>query len=223
MNYKSFLIAALAVFVLISCKGDKKTNDENSLEEEVVADLTQYGISENSNPKGLEVGETVPAVEFSLNQEERTLEELYQESPLVVIFYRGYWCPACNQHLATFEKELESLKEADVSLLAITPESEENIEKTKELSKATFPIVSDRDGVIMDAFDVSFEVTEDYQEKLNQGTQSSLIEINANNEARLPIPATFVINQEGKIIYKHFDPDYKNRASIKEILESIKQ
>jgi len=108
-----------------------------------------------------------------------------------------------------------------VKLIAITPEGEEGMTETKDNSKATFTIVSDTDGSIVKAFDVDYKVTDVYVDKVNEMLKVSIPENNASGKAELPVPATYIINKEETIIYAHFDPDYKKRASIVDILAAL--
>lgn len=49
----------------------------------------------------------------------------------------------------------------------------------------------------------------------------NLKKTHSNNKQQLPIPATFLINKDGKIVWRQFDRDYHNRASVKDILKAI--
>lgn len=73
----------------------------------------------------------------------------------------------------------------------------------------------------MEAFDVKFDVTKEYQEMIQDKLGVSVSETNANKESVLPVPATFIIDKNGKIVYKQFDPNYKNRASVQDILAHL--
>lgn len=73
----------------------------------------------------------------------------------------------------------------------------------------------------MKAFDVNFDVTEAYQEKIQTKLDASISETNGDEKAVLPVPATFINNKGGKIVYRQFDPDYHNRASVDDILANL--
>ena len=93
---------------------------------------------------GLQVGELVP--EFSaLDQEGKlvSVKELLSEGPVVLVFYRGQWCPICNQHLQSFQDSLLLLEEFGVQLVAISPESPEYLMKMAEKNNLTFGLLYD--------------------------------------------------------------------------------
>jgi len=73
----------------------------------------------------------------------------------------------------------------------------------------------------MKAFDVNYNVTNEYQSMIADKLNASIAETNATKEAVLPVPATYIIDTKGKIIYKQFNPNYKVRASIEDILNNL--
>ena len=153
---------------------------------------------------------------------EVSLKELRKKGPVVVIFYRGHWCPYCNRELTRFQDSLQFITEKGAQVVAITPEAMEGITKTIEKTKVVFPILYDQDMKIAKAYQVSYEVDERTLNRYkNFGTD--LLAINQQKQkAYLPVPAVYVINKEGSITYRYFNDDYKKRPSVKEILDEIK-
>jgi len=64
-------------------------------------------------------------------------------------------------------------------------------------------------------------VTDAYQKKIRDKLNTDIAENNGNKEAKLPVPATYVIGKDGVIKYVQFDLNYKNRASVEGILEHL--
>lgn len=194
-----------------------KTEDET-----LMAKLLAFGISPKSHPEGLVAGDAAPEVTMkTADGNSISLKSLYSVKPVVVIFYRGYWCPVCNKYLSAFSERAAEIEMAGAKVVAVTPETYENSEVTRSNTGIDFTIISDADGAIMNAFDVNFDVTEAYQTKIQDKFDASIAETNASKEAVLPVPATFIIDTEGKIVYRQFDPDYKNRASVVQILKHL--
>ncbi len=235
---KLFLTLLIFSFV-ISCKQEAKENenekdaaltteelDNTDKEKEDVIIPTDYGyygmMTGNAIPQGIKKEEKAPDVTLVDNDEKAVkLSELYKDQPLVVIFYRGHWCPACDQHLSEFSKNVSQIEEKGAKVIAVTPETYENISKTRENTGLNIPIYSDSDGEIMDAFDVDFQVTEEYEKKIQEKLNTSIKETNDEEIAILPVPATYIINKEGTIVYSHFDPDYNKRATVEDIVENL--
>lgn len=220
MNKKLFVKISLLLIVHFSLFiGQTKAQEE---EKEI--DYKKFGIETEDVriPKGLEVGTMAPEFQaLDQNGKQIELEDLYQKGPVVLIFYRGSWCGVCNRYMKQLEDSIAMIKKTGASVIAITPEMPQNVAKTIEKTKSSLRIISDKNEEIMDAYDVSFVVTEEYEKKVDRLLRVNLIEHNAQDKTQLPVPATYIINQKGEIVYVHFDVNYRNRASIKTILENL--
>jgi peroxiredoxin len=73
----------------------------------------------------------------------------------------------------------------------------------------------------MKDYDVMFSVTKAYHDKILSSSGIDIAKNNGRDAARLPVPATFIINREGIIAAVQFDPDYKNRASVKWMIKNL--
>ncbi|MBU1368622.1 MAG: AhpC/TSA family protein [Bacteroidetes bacterium] len=171
---------------------------------------------------GLVPGQTAPLFEAT-NQHgnQFNLVEVLNQGPVVLIFYRGFWCPVCNKHLASFQDSLYLLQEAGVQLIAVSPEKPEYLDKMATKSGAEFQLLYDENYRIADAYDVTFKPDTKTLFVYNTVLGAKLKETHSDDSQRLPIPATFLINPDGKIAWRHFDPDYKKRASVSEILKAL--
>ena len=141
---------------------------------------------------------------------------------MVLVFYRGYWCPYCNKELQRLEDSLLLFADKGAQLIAITPEKKEGVAKTIEQTKATYPIITDEEMKIMKAYDVAYPV----DDKTVGRYKMASIDLAANNGQKpgsvyLPIPAVYIINKDGEISYRFFDADYKKRPSVKDLLENL--
>ena len=222
MKKLGFLTLALLLAVT-SCKKEVKPA-KTKTETKVVStnNLTKFGIEATSNPQGLAVGTKAPDVALNLaDGSKQNLADLYKNQTIVLFFYRAYWCTVCNKHLSAFAKEAGKLEEKGVKLIAVTPETYENITKTREQTGMKFTVVSDADDSILKAFKVDFKVTDTYQQMIQDRLHASIAKTNANGEAVLPVPATYIIDKTGTIVYRQFDPDYHNRAGVDEILAHL--
>lgn len=152
------------------------------------------------------------------NGKEVSLKELRKKGPVVVVFYRGYWCPYCNRELKKLQDSLSYITAKGATLVAITPEVTTGIDSTVARTGASFPIVYDQDMKIADAYKVSFNV----DERTVARYRNAGIDLLANNaqkkDARLPVPAVYVVNTEGSVVYRFFNEDYKKRPSVQDIL-----
>ena len=173
-------------------------------------------------PKGLNLNDKAP--EFTARDQHGKkigLKDQLKQGAVVLVFYRGQWCPHCNKQLKKLEDSLSLIIAKGASLIAVTPEKPENISVTIEKTKASYPILFDDGLKIMKSYDVAFAVDSKTIERY-KGYGIDFLKVNGDtNGANLPVPALYVINKEGKIVFRHFDKDYTKRPSVAEILDHI--
>jgi peroxiredoxin len=170
---------------------------------------------------GLNVNDKAPNFKVKSNSGSMvSLKKELKKGPVVLIFYRGQWCPFCNKQLKKLEDSLSFITAKGAQVFAITPETGENVMKTVEKTKASFPVLSDSGMTIMTAYKVAFKVDDKTVEKY-KGYGIDFDKANGANGANLPVPAVYIISKKGVITYRYFDTDYTKRASVKEILEHL--
>lgn len=187
-------------------------------------DLSKFGIETKDShvPKGLNVGDKAP--DFTgYDQKGKMVEskKLLEKGPMVLFFYRGKWCPVCSRYLKNYQDSINIVTDQGLSLIAITPESIENVEQTVKLHNLTYTVIYDCQEKIMADYDVMFNVTKAYQDKVIASHSTDIAKNNGRDAARLPVPATYIINRDGIIVAVQFDPDYHNRASVRWIIQNL--
>lgn len=183
--------------------------------------FTLLSFTSSNTPEGLKVNDTAPNF-TSIDQNGKTvvLENLVKKGSVVIVFYRGEWCGYCNKQLNDLEDSLALITQKGATVLAVTPEKQENIVKTIKKTKATYSVLSDDSLKIMSSYKVAFELDAKTTEKY-KGYGINLQEMNGSNGNNLPVPAVYIINKAGKITYRYFDIDYRKRVSVSEILAHL--
>ncbi|OGX92163.1 peroxiredoxin-like family protein [Hymenobacter coccineus] len=148
------------------------------------------------------------------------LKQLLRRGPVVLYFYRGQWCPYCNKELSQLQDSLQVLTAKGAQVVVVTPETQDNIGKTVAKTKASFPIVHDQDFAIMKAYRTAFTVDEATAQKY-QGFGVDLKQANGAAVNVLPVPATYVIGQDGTIRFAYFNPDYRRRVSVRQVAQAL--
>lgn len=171
---------------------------------------------------GLQVGDTVTDFQ-AMDQEDSTfnLNAALQNGPIVLVFYRGQWCPFCNRHLSDLQDSLSLITEKGGQVIAISPEKPEYLTKMREKTGASFTLLYDQGYKIAEQFGVLFAPDSATIRKYNTFLNANLQEAHGNDQELLPIPATYIIARDGTIVWRHFDPNYKNRSSVMEILKNL--
>ena len=184
--------------------------------------LFSYGIDTSEGiPKGLKVGDRAPAFEtLDAKGDTVTQDELLADGPLLLFFYRGQWCPVCNKTLSAYADSLERVRDQGITPLAVTPETAPNVDSMRGKSGIGVRVIPDTSRSIMKDYRVLFNVTSEYEDKIRKKLSSDIAANNAAKEAYLPVPATYLIDEEGKVVWRHFYPDYKERASVRAIIKA---
>lgn len=173
------------------------------------------------NPEGLFINSK--AADFKAkdqNNQEVRLRDIAKKGKVVLVFYRGHWCPYCNRFLKTLEDSLQLIFDKGAQLIAITTEKPESISKTIEKTNAQYPVLWDDGLKIMKAYNVLYEIPENTLTRY-RNTGIKIEEINGKNGKYLPVPAVYIISQSMDITYRFFETDYKKRPSVSDILKNL--
>lgn len=178
-------------------------------------------IASGQADKALKVGDKAP--EFTLadaNGTNVTLADMLATGPVVLTFYRGVWCPYCNLELEALQEALPAIEAHGARLIAITPQTAANSRKVGRTQALTFPILTDPMGEVAAAFGLRFTMPPELVE-IYKGFGNDLTMVNADPEWRLPMPARYVIAQNGTIVYAEINPDYTQRPDPSEMLPAL--
>jgi len=174
----------------------------------------------NTAKAQLNVGDKAPNFE-GVNQAGDTvsLTTMLADGPIVLTFYRGEWCPYCNKYLSALDENYPEMKKLRANLVAISPELPEYINEMAKKMEHPYTIISGGTS-IMQQYGLDFQMAKKTINKYKI-FGINLSKSNGNEDNTLPIPATYVIDKKGTIVYKHFDENYKVRAEVEEILSAL--
>lgn len=198
-----------SVFVLLAAMGHTTfAQDEDLLRAEKV--------------RGLQLGDRVPDFEVvDLRGDDFRLYSALETSPILIVFYRGQWCPVCMRHLSDLQDSLSIIREKGVELVAISPEKPEKSRMSYGKTGAEFSLLFDEDFRVAEGFKLAFTPWQEDLDLYNKVLAAELSKSHSDGSERLPVPATYLIGQDGTVLWRHFDPDYTQRASVKSILEVL--
>lgn len=171
----------------------------------------------------LNVGAKMPA--FSLkdsNGKSVASDDLLKQGNLVVVFYRGSWCPFCNVYLRNLQKNLAQIKAAGGNLVAISVENPDNSSSVAKKNEVSFTVLSDPNLTVAGQFGIVYDFPKESDEKY-KANGLDIAKHNEMEKAQLPLSATYVVNRKGEIVYAFLEPDYKKRAAPEAIIETLKQ
>lgn len=172
--------------------------------------------------KALKLGDKVPEIDVTIAGETMPLSLVYGARPLILKFYRGGWCAYCITELKHLQDVNGRVENAGAQILAVTPDTVEMVDKTRKTNGiAGYDIVSDEKHSIASKFGLVYDMDSDVTKALkNMGIDIAAYQ--GDDKADLTIPATYVINKDGRVIFSYVDADYRNRAEPDEIMKAIR-
>jgi peroxiredoxin len=147
--------------------------------------------------------------------------ELLNRGRLVICFFRGRWCPFCVGQLEAMNQILPSIVQAQASLVAISPQTVQQSFFMADQHKLRFPLLSDSANQVAKQFGLAYRVP-DYQQEVYRRVFINLPFTNGDESWELPIPATYILDRDGAVIYASINPDYTERPEPSEILVKLK-
>jgi peroxiredoxin len=169
----------------------------------------------------LGAGSQAPA--FELKDHNGTLlssTDLLRQGRLVICFFRGRWCPFCVGQLEAINLLTPQIEQAGAALVAISPQTVQQSFFMVDQHKLRFPLLSDAGNQLARQFGLVYRVPDD-QQAIYRRAFVNLPFANGDNSWELPIPATFILDREGTILYASADEDYTQRPEPREILQQL--
>ena len=189
-----------------------------ALYESKIADLRASSLFDGA----IRTGESVP--DFRLPNAKGNSVSLHGEiasGPVVVIFYRGGWCPYCNIQLKAYQEILPQIQSYGAKLIAISPELPDQSLTTAERNALAFDVLSDLGNRVARSFGIVFALPGELRAAMIANGKA-LPGINGDESWELPVPATFVIDTNATAVLAHIDVDYRNRLEPDEIIATVK-
>jgi len=170
----------------------------------------------------IKVGDVAP--DFTLSEVgdgQIRLSDLLVNGPVVVNFYRGGWCPYCNLEMQALQQSLPAIKQAGGQLLSIAPELPGHAAQTRDKGNLTFPLLHDQDNQVARTYGLVFTLPEILR-PVYAGLGIDLVDNQGNDHFELPIPASYIVGQDGVVVFAFVDVDYTQRMEPANIVEALK-
>ncbi len=149
------------------------------------------------------------------------LNQILSRGPVAISFNRGHWCPYCRINALALSEVQKQVRDAGAQIVAITPERRRFTAALKNEAHAPFPILTDMDNGYAMSINLAIWVSAE-METLIAGAGWDVPSYQGNSTWMLPIPATFVVGTDGRIVARNVDPDYRRRMDIDELLAALK-
>jgi len=191
--------------------------DVQAVHARTVAALKQQGLA----AKALGVGAQAPTFQLPDHSGKPVSSAtLLNSGRLVVCFVRGRWCPFCVGQMEAMSAIAAQIAAAGAALIAISPQTEKQAYFMHDQHRLTFPLLVDADNELARQFGLVYRVPEE-QQAIYRRTFVNLPFVNGDGSWELPIPATYVIDRDGAILFASANEDYTERPEPLEILASL--
>ncbi len=189
-----------------------------------VDDIIKQAKSFQQGENAIKIEQKAPNFELP-NPEGKSisLDVLLEKGPVVITFYRGNWCPYCNLQLRALQARLDDIHALGATLVAISPQVPDGSLTKDEISNMDFTVLSDQDAKVARQYGVAWEVPEFLTEHMRVDRKLDLEKINNGNGNILPIPATFILGQDGVVTWSYVNVDYRTRSEPDDIIEALKR
>jgi peroxiredoxin len=185
---------------------------------QAVAKLKKQNLAANILPVG------VIAPQFELpDHDGKTISssQLLSKGRLVLCFIRGRWCPFCVGQMEAMNLALPQIEQTGASLIAISPQTVKQSFFMHDQHKLRFPLLSDIGNNVARQFGLTYRVSDD-QQTLYQRAFVNLPFVNGDASWELPIPATYVIDRDGTVLFVSANEDYTDRSEPSDIVDVLK-
>lgn len=149
------------------------------------------------------------------------LQDVLTSGPVAITFARGHWCPYCRIAVSALADVADDVSTIGAQIIAIVPDRQEFAARLKEDAHAPFPILTDVDNGYALGLGLVFWVGEEMQRHMLQRDVNPA-RSQGNDSWFVPVPATFVVGRDGKIIARHVDPDYRKRMELDAVVEALR-
>lgn len=182
-----------------------------------IAELKDKHLAENA----LQVGAKAPPFELKDHNGKLVFSaELLTKGRLVICFFRGRWCPFCVGQLEAMNLILPQIEEAGALLVAISPQTVQQSFLMRDQHRLGFLVLSDAGNRVARQFGLVYRVP-DYQQAIFRKVFINLPFTNGDDNWELPIPATYILERDGSVLFASANEDYAERPEPMAILRAL--
>jgi peroxiredoxin len=192
-------------------------------EKEVATYWSHFTMEDDSPYPPVQMGQTAP--DFTLKDHQGSsirLSEIVQSGRhVVLVWYRGAWCPFCSATLKAHNEFVAQYTALNAVLFAVTPTVSEFTAKTVIDYGLRFPVLSDPGNSTAKAYGTLNQLNEDLT-KVHIKAGVDFEKLYGNSTHQLPHPGTFVVQANtGKLVLAHVDRDYRKRVEPSQVVATL--
>ena len=189
-----------------------------AISEQAVADLFATGIEHSILPVGAKAPEF--ALQDAISGKLIHSSDLLAVGPLVISFFRGRWCPYCMTELETWRDLYPQVRENGALFVAISPQAVRQNDFTVQQHTLQFPVLTDPGSTLAEKFGIAYTVPE-FHQRYYRSILVNVPYVNGEASWRLPLPAVFVVKQDGTIAFAQAYADFRVRPEPQDVLAAL--
>lgn len=171
--------------------------------------------------KAIHEGQAAPRFELPDAQGRLVrLDDALADGPVVLLFFRGVWCPFCNLTLRAYQERLPEIGRYGARLIGVSPQSAGKLQRTAERNRLQYPLLSDRGCEVAASYGLAFTVDDELQ-GLYSKVGHPLPDYNASADWMLPIPATYLLARDGRVELAYINADFRSRLDPDKLLPRL--
>lgn len=175
-------------------------------------------------PKNLKIKVGDLAPDFTLSNalgENINLKEQLKHHRVVLVFYRGTWCPYCNLALSQYQAAINEIEKLNAKVIAISPQTPDESLTIKEKNNLKFEVLSDNGNMVAKSYTAVFaNPNSSIEEMTKLGFDYGAYYSDDSNE--IPLPSVFIIDQTGKVMFARSEGgDYRQRTEVDQIIQML--
>jgi peroxiredoxin len=148
-----------------------------------------------------------------------SLQSLLARGPLAVMFFRGHWCPYCRLNVRAVIQAMGRIRAIGGHVVAIMPETQTYAAQFKNDAAVPFPVLTDLDNGYALSLNLAVWLGAEIEGLLSP--MQDMPAFHGNDGWVLPIPATFVVGQDGVVKARFVDPDFRKRMAIDDLIAAL--
>lgn len=188
----------------------------------LLAFLWIAAVSAGAAIQPLMIGQPIPETPLrTMNGEPFSLRAAAQEQQVVLIYYRGGWCPYCNVHLQQLQAIEPQLRRLGYRIIAVSADKPSRLQQSMAQNQLTYTLLSDASMQTADAFGIAYKVDQPTLQMLGSNGMD-IEEASGRKHHMLPVPSVFLIGTDGIIDFVYANPDYRVRLKPDVLLAAAK-
>jgi peroxiredoxin len=150
-----------------------------------------------------------------------SLDALLRHGTVAVVVHRGHWCPYCRINTRALAQARPLVEATGGQIVAIIPDRQQYAAAILSEAEADFPVLTDMDNGYAMSLNLVFWVGAEVRDFMSRAGLD-LAEYQGNDSWMVPVPATFVVGQDGRVKARSVDPDYRKRMTIERMLAALR-